>query len=67
MKSQATLPRTAREWPPVPTEIIAILERLFPPVGSDTRPLSRPEIDYAQGANSVVQKLRRVHDDQRSP
>ena len=66
MKSQAKLPSSAREWPPIPLEIVEILERLYPPIGTDTRTIDRPVIDFTQGACSVAQKIRRVYEEQRS-
>lgn len=65
MRSTVSVPHTATAWPPVSTELVEILERLYPPVGTQSHLLDRPAIDHTQGARSVVEKLRSIHDNQR--
>lgn len=67
MRSPKRLPFTHSQWPPVSTELIEYLERLFPPLPNNTPDLDVRRIDHAAGARAVVEKIRAVHDEQRKP
>ena len=66
MRSTVSVPLSATAWPQVTSELVEILERLYPPVSTQSHTLDRPVIDHTQGARSVVEKLRSIHDNQRA-
>ncbi len=53
-------------FPPVPTDLLEALERLFPDRLPDLR-ISDRDLGAAIGANNVVRFLRDMHERQRNP